>query len=228
MPVQPIRPGDEGQVASAELLRRFEAEVRPAIAPAAAEELARCLRALQGLDRDYGGAGRLPLEGVDELLAATLTGLARIAQHAPASLRLPVADITLGAALWALRHELEMGPVEPVVNALAIRANAALSPREAAAVLSLMEAVIANVTPRLAADLERSNPERPWRLLHANLAITAIRTGDPALMDRAFDALEAALPDEAAGFYAEALALALNPAIPPAVRESIASRHRRG
>jgi hypothetical protein len=87
--------------------------------------------------------------------------------------------------------------------------------------------VIAHVAPRLAPDLERSNPERPWRILHVNLAITAIRTEDPALMEVAFDALDAALPDERAGFYGEALALALSPRIPEAVREPIAARHAR-
>jgi hypothetical protein len=87
--------------------------------------------------------------------------------------------------------------------------------------------VIAHVAPRLAADLERSNPERPWRLLHANLAITAIRTEDARLMDFAFDALDRALPDERAAFYAEALARALGPRIAPAVREKLEERQRR-
>ncbi len=40
-------------------------------------------------------------------------------------------------------------------------------------------------------------------------------------MELAFDALDAALPDERANFYAEALALALAPGIAPAVREAI-------
>jgi hypothetical protein len=193
-----------------------------------AEELQRYFRALEGLDREYGERGAPPLEGVDELVAATLTALARLAQHAPAGSQAAVAEVTSAVAQWALRHELEVSPVEPVVNALALRANASRSAQAAGEVLDLMERVIANVAPRLSPDLERSNPERPWRLLHANLAITAIRTADPARMDRAFDALEAALPDEARGFYAEALALALNPAIPPAVRDKIAERHGRG
>lgn len=227
MPAKPIEFGDPGQVATAKLLRRFETAIRPVLPPAPAEELQRFLRALSGLDREYGGQGPLALEGVDELVAATLTALARIAQDAPASLQLAVADVTTGVALWAIRHEVEVAPVEPVVNALALRSNTARSPQEAAAVLSLMEGVIANVAPRLSADLERSNPERPWRLLHANLAITAIRSADSALMDRAFDALDRALPDEAQGFYAEALALALNPSVPEAVREKIAARHER-
>lgn len=196
--------------------------------PAEAGDLQRCFRTMDGLDRDYGTEGRLPLEGVEDLLAATLTTLARVAQHAPPESRLSVAEVTSAAALWALNHELPIAPVEPVVNALAVRSNAARTPQAAASVFALMERVILNVAPRLSADLERSNPERPWRLLHANFAITAIRTADPKLMDRAFDALELSLPEEAAGFYAEALALALNPAIPQAVRDKISQRHARG
>jgi hypothetical protein len=211
MPVQPIRFG----------------AVPPSTEPAEAQDLQRLLRTLDGLDRDYGASGPLPVEGAEEVLASALATLARIAQQAPEASRLSVAEITTAVALWALNHELEVAPIEPVVNALAIRANAARSPEAATAIASLMERVIDNAAPRLAADLERSNPERPWRLLHANLAITAIRSGNPALMDRAFDALEGALPAEAPGFYAEALALALNPAIPAAVRESIARRHAR-
>lgn len=192
-----------------------------------ADDLERCLRALEGLDRDYGTSGPLPVEGAEELLAATLTTLARIAQQAPDDAQASVAEVTCAAALWGLAHEIEIHPVEPVVNALAVRANASRSPEGLASIVEVMERVIANVAPRLAADLERSNPERAWRLLHANLAIAAVRTGDPAIMDRAFDALDRALPDEAQGFYAEAMALALNPAIPGEVRDRIASRHGR-
>jgi hypothetical protein len=90
-----------------------------------------------------------------------------------------------------------------------------------------MQAVIDNVRERLGVDLERSNPERPWRVLHANLAITAIRSEEPALLDAAFDALDNALPDERASFYAEALPLSLAPGIAEAVRERIEERHLR-
>ena len=190
--------------------------------------LQRYLGTLGSLDRQHGGQGRLPVEDAEELLAATLTELAHLEQDArsdgdPRA----AADLTLAVALWALRHELPIAPVEPVANALAIRSNEARGKQELAAVFGLMQGVVANVAPRLGPDLERSNPERPWRILHANLAITAIRTEDPAMMDFAFDALDAALPDEAAGFYAEALALALAPGVAPQVRQHIEARHRR-
>ena len=78
-----------------------------------------------------------------------------------------------GITLWALRHDVGIRVVEPVANALALRSNEARSREELAAVFGLMQGVIAHVAPLLSSDLERSNPERPWRILHANFAITA-------------------------------------------------------
>jgi hypothetical protein len=45
------------------------------------------------------------------------------------------------------------------------------------------------------------------------------------MMAYAFDRLDAGLPDERAGFYAEALALALAPGVAAPVRERIEARH---
>lgn len=211
MTVHTVHFGDEGQRATRALLQRLDT-----LDPPAPPELRAQLATLESLDRQYGGESPLPLEGTGELVDAILATLARYEED----------PVTLGVAVWALRHAVPIGVVEPVVNALARRSNAARSKEELAAVFGLMQGVLANVAPRLAADLERSNPERPWRLLHANLAITAIRTEDGALMDFAFDALDAALPDERATFYAEALALALSPRVAPLVREKLEERQR--
>ena len=210
MTIQTIQFGDEGQVATRELLKRF-ASARP--------EVAGYLKTFEALDRQYGGSGELLVEDAGELVAAALAEMA----HLEATDEF--ADLTLGIALWAVRHGIAIERVEPIANALAVRSNRAANPQELAAVFGLMQGLIAHVEPALAPDLERSDPQRPWRILHANFAITAIRTEDPALMDYAFDALDRALPDEAAGFYSEALARALNPRIPPKVRERIEARH---
>lgn len=218
MTTRPITFGDEGQTATRELLQRFEQRI--AREPELAERpLHAHFRTFAALDRQYGGLSRLALEDVPELVAAALTELAHLEQDAD------WADLTIGVALWGIRHETEVRVVEPVANALAIRSNQALGREELAAVFGLMQAVVEHVGPALEADLERSNPERPWRILHANLAITAIRTEDAAMMDYAFDALDRALPDERAGFYSQALALALAPGISPVVRERIEARH---
>ena len=216
MAIQPIQFGDEGQRATRELLRRFDALVPEArLAASALQRIRTQLGALEALDRQYGGLAALPVEDADELVASLTTDLAYLEDN----------DLIVGAALWAIRHDVAITVAEPVVNALATRSNRAATKQEIAAVFGLMQGLIAHVAVRLSPDLERSNPERPWRVAHVNLAITAIRTEDPAMIDFAFDALDAALPDERAGFYSEALALALAPGIASAVRERIEARH---
>ena len=212
MTTQIIEFGDDGQRATGELVKRY-GNVRP--------EVSAYLRTFAALDRQYGGSGALPVEDAVEVVAAALTEMARLEGTDE------FADLTIGIALWAARHGVEIRAAEPVANALAVRSNRAASAQELAAVFGLMQGMIAHLAPRLEADLERSNPERPWRVLHANFAITAIRTRDPAMMDFAFDALDRALPDERAGFYGEALALAMNPRIEAAVRDRIEARHRK-
>ena len=213
MTLQPVQFGDEGQVATRELAIRYrEACLRDARLVA----LRPGFDMLEAIDRQYGGSRRLELEDTDALVAGLLNDLARLRGEP---------ELALGVALWAMRHEVEIGAVEVVVNALAKRSNDARSPQELSAVYGLMQGVIANIAPLLSADLERSNPERPWRILHINFAITAIRTEDPAMMDFAFDALDEALPGERGGFYSEALALVLAPGVAPAVRERIEARH---
>lgn len=230
--MQPIRFGDEGLAATRDLVARL-VQVAPEwqreVGPARIEALQGQLATLERIDRQYGGESPLALEGPEELVAAILTELA----HFYGDLRnVPgvhdnLATLVLGVAVWAIRHDVAIDVVEPVVNALADRSNAARSAQELSAIFGLMQGVIAHVAPRLSADLERSNPERPWRPLHLNFAITAIRTEDPAMIDFAFDALEKALPDDCAGFFAEALARALSPRIKPEVRERIEARHRK-
>ena len=215
METKPIAFADDGRRATRELLRRFEALPQGRLAQDVDRlDLGGRLETLEAIDRQYGGNAPLVLEDMAELVGTILVDLARVGD----------ADLVIGVALWAIRHCVLLEAPEPVVNALASRANAARAKQELAAVVAITEAVIENVRPRLGADLERSNPERPWRILHANLAITAIRTEEPTLIDMAFDALERALPDEAPSFYAEARALALGPDISPVVRERIEAR----
>jgi|SRR5688572_17603745 len=228
--MQAIQFGGEGREATGELLARFErgAPAWGATAPERVDSLRRQLATFEALERRQGGHGRLALEDSETVVAQVLSDLARLESEARgAQPDEALADVVLGVALWAIRHGIDIGFAEPVVNALAVRSNAARTREELAAAFGLAQGVISHVAPRLSPDLERSNPERAWRLLHVNLAITAIRTEDPAMMSYAFDALERALPDECAGFFAEALALALAPGIAPEVRDAIATRHRK-
>jgi hypothetical protein len=212
---KPIAFADDGRRATRDLLRRFEG-LPPGRIPRGLDrlEVGARLGTLEAIDRQYGGNTELPLEDVADVVSSILADLAQIDDG----------ELVIGVALWAIRHGVAIEAPEPVVNALANRANGAHGKEELAAVIAITHAVISNVRPRLGHDLERSNPERPWRLLHANLAITAIRTEEASLMDAAFDALDAALPDEAQSFYGEARALALAPGISPVVRDRIEAR----
>ena len=79
--MQPIRFGDEGQVASQEFLSLFNL-LAARDAALRGTPLQRYLGTLESLDRQYGGSGPLPVEDAGELLAATLTELAYLEQNA--------------------------------------------------------------------------------------------------------------------------------------------------
>src|SRR4051812_46499165 len=129
MAVRPITFGDEGQVASREMLKRFDA-----LQPPPPKSLRAQLSTLEALDRQYGGSGALALEGLDELVASILTELVKLPLPRPSAVRsIPqrgprgegetLPDLIIAVALWAIRHEVAITVVEPVVNALAERAN---------------------------------------------------------------------------------------------------------
>src|SRR6185503_9489805 len=119
MPIQTIQFGDAGQVASREMLRRYDARALagPGTAAPGAAALRHDLATLESLDRQYGGEAPLPLEGTDELVASVLQRLADFADP----------EIAIAVALWAIRHGVAITAVEPVANALAMRSNAAAS-----------------------------------------------------------------------------------------------------
>lgn len=168
------------------------------------------------LDQQFGTVGSFPVEGVEEALSEAMIAAAHV-EHEWAGeeswlLSLDRAVIALGH--WAMQHALDVRQPEMWVNALARRANAAETRQDCAAMFALMQGAIAHLETTLGADLEKSNPERPWRILNLNFAITAIRAGDGALMRFAFSTLNRHLPLDAPGFYAEASAQAAHPAFP--------------
>jgi hypothetical protein len=177
------------------------------------------------LDGEYGHDRSLPIADVADAADEALRALAELQAWLPrldlSAHRAGLDAVTLGIGLWAMRHDLTLTTPEPLVNALAHRANEATTTQETAALYAMTQGLIAHFSPRLQADLERSNPERPWRLLNLNFAITAIRTGDTALMRFAFDTLKQNLPDESGGFFQEAHSVATLPGFPAESRALI-------
>jgi hypothetical protein len=213
------------RLGKAYIARHADRPMRPGEVPALIHAIADFAEVADLLDREHGADATLPhadagAAGNEALrcLAELETWLARLGQE---NERPALYAIMIGAGLWLMRHDLAIDAPEPLVNALAFRANEATTRQDTAAAYALMQGLIAHLAPQLQNDLERSNPERPWRLLNLNFAITAIRTGDTSLMRFAFDTLNAHLPDERRGFYAEAYALAMQPGFPAETRAVI-------
>ena len=183
------------------------------------------LALMRQLDREYGPDSQLPMEDTTSAVDSALRSLAELeswlVRFDLTEQLVNLQTVEIGVGYWAMRHAVPITIVEPVVNALAARSNAATSKHELAAVFAMMQGFIQHISPGHEADLERSNPQRPWRLLNLNFAITAIKTGDLECMRFAFDNLNRCLPDERAGFYAEAHALASQPGFPTETRHLI-------
>ncbi len=215
----------------APLAEKITAHFPPRNIIESANDLAEFLDSILLIDGTYGEDGQLPIDDVAQAADEAIRAAADLQNQLP---RLNLVDdlpaldaVVIGVGLWCMRHEVTIYAPEPVVNALARRANGANSTQETAAAFALMQGFVLHLAPQLESDLERSNPERPWRMLNINLAITAIRTADAAMMRYAFDQLNLALPDECAGFYAEAHTLASQPGFPAEIRSLIESEQRR-
>lgn len=170
-------------------------------------------------DKELGPDAPLPMVDADIAVADALRACAALEswiQQLNEPQSLPTLDsLVTGIALWTMRHDCPLHVPEPVVNALARLANRAETRQDVAAAYALMQGTVEHLTPQLGADLEQSNPERPWRVLLVNFAIAGIRSGDKLLAEHAFSALNAGLPHERAGFFAEALQLAESASLDP-------------
>jgi len=215
----------------APLLEKIVARHGPQDIVESANDLAEFLDSILLIDGIYGDDGALPIDDVgvaaDEAIRAAADIQSQLARLNLAD-ELPALDaVVIGIGLWSMRHAVTIESPAPIVNALARHANNATSTQETAATFALMQGFVLHLAPQLKNDLERSNPERPWRILNINLAIVAIRTADAAMMRYAFNQLNLSLPDECAGFYAEALTLARQPGFPAEICSLIESEQRR-
>lgn len=133
------------------------------------------------------------------------------------ALTLPVAD-------WVVRHGGELRALEAIVDRLAYLANHTKDPARLESLCQFMTRIVNAASALIRQDLEKSNSGRPWRVLQLNRAIVATRTHKPALMERVFDELTLALPEDAPRFFAEGMQQmdALN--YPPHVR-AVMSRY---
>lgn len=161
------------------------------------------------LDREQGETGAILTDDVSQIGdygLQLLTDLASWAhQLALDSAQHEIALVSLGAADWVMRHQGEIRAPELVVDALADLANATQEREILKQLEQFMTATLRALTAFIQQDLEKTNPGRPWRVLHVNRAIVATRIHDPDSMTRVFDEFVRALPEEAPRFFKEGM-----------------------
>ncbi|RLJ22266.1 hypothetical protein DJ030_02075 [bacterium endosymbiont of Escarpia laminata] len=114
-------------------------------------------------------------------------------------------NLTFPLAIWIARQCGELSTLEPVVNALAILANTIGEPLHLEQLYLLTGEIQDAVSPLLQSDRDRSNPNRPWRVLLLNRAIIATRSHRSELMEEAYGNLVEKLPEDAAGFFRQGM-----------------------
>lgn len=157
---------------------------------------------------DRGGTRLSPLELVDladhgldllDRLSALATRL-RSREQGGSLLRLYP---TL--AVWLARHGARIRNLAGITSGFAAVADGLHEPGELTELCLLMEEVLDASAASVQADLEKSDPGRPWRILNLNEGIVATRSHDPRLMDSIFDKLTLRLPEDMPGFFAEGM-----------------------
>jgi hypothetical protein len=213
--------------AAGEIHNVYEARKPPAGQPVTPQQLAESLAHFFGvalrLDHDEGETGAILKDDVNQLGDHALRLLLELGQWAH-DLKLPQARtklemLALTTGDWVLRHQGELRTLEPIVNALATLANHTPTARTLEELDGFIGQVLAACAPIVRQDMEKTNPGRPWRLLHVNRAIVATRTHNPQLMEQAFEEFVRALPEDAPGFFAEGMQQMDTLGYPPHVRE---------
>ena len=127
-------------------------------------------------------------------------------------------QVALSTARWLIQHQGEIRILEPIVNALAIKANTTDNKEALVALFHVISDVIDHASPSIKADLEKSDPARPWRILNLNFAIVATRSQNTTFMAKAFDTLGRNLPEDCPSFFEEGLKQAEKPSFGPEIK----------
>ena len=181
----------------------------PTLMAAAFEQL---FDVMQRSDRDLAadrGAPGVEAEAITELGEYALE-LFEQSLHWANDLDLPevftvLQAYTIAAARWIAGRGGRLLTLEAVVDAFARQANGTQDPGELLALYNAMSEALEATADVIRQDLEKTNPGRPWRILHLNRAIVATRTHQPDLMEEAFGALVENLPEDAAGFFSQGI-----------------------
>jgi hypothetical protein len=114
-------------------------------------------------------------------------------------------DLCFPFSLWAVRHHAGIHHLQPVVNAIARKANAVSDPGVLSSLFTQINEIMDAIDENLRQDTESHDPMRPWRILLLNRAIIATRSFQPILIESAYMDIVNYLPQDASGFFADAM-----------------------
>jgi hypothetical protein len=131
-------------------------------------------------------------------------------------------EIALSVTHWVIRQRGEIRSLEAIVNLLADKVNQTSDKKMLTALFHVIKDVIQHTAEDLKSDPEKSDPNRPWRMLNFNYAIVATRTMNRDLMVLAFDSLGQNLPEDCPGFFEEGLRQSEKPVYGPEIKTIMA------
>lgn len=164
---------------------------------------------LAEIDDRYGREAALPDDDAARLGNGgllTLTELTEIGQQlglVQAKAELERLAVSVGD--WIIRHHGQVRVLDPIVNGLAVVANELHEPPALEDMTAFMGQLMQATDRDIAADADKSDERRPWRILQLNRAIVATRSYNTELMSGVFDDLIQGLPGDAKEFFREGM-----------------------
>lgn len=135
--------------------------------------------------------------------------------------------LLVGLALWIDDHGGEIAEPEKLVDIMAELANQTTDIEDMTAIFHILGNLINACSMTIKQDTDKSDTNRPWRVLNLNRCIVATRTHDPAIMEQAFTDLITNLAEDAADFFAQGIQQVRQPGYPQAARQVMQRYHDR-
>ena len=157
-------------------------------------------------EKDITEIGSYALELLEAMVSLVQEQNKRPAQqNHPADSERELMRLSIPVSLWVARHGGRLMQIDMVVNSLASYANEVTEPTMLAELATVIAEIIDACSDEIKQDIEQTNMMRPWRILNLNYGIVATRSHDPAIIEKAYDALVKNLPQDARGFFREGM-----------------------
>lgn len=134
-----------------------------------------------------------------------LAGLEQWQEIAKPENKIDVQIMVLSLAIWIHDNQGTLENIENIVNALSTLANQISEPSILIKLHKCAEKITNATNEAIKADIDKTEPGRPWRILNLNHGIIATRTHNIDIMNAVFEQLLTRLPEDAANFFADGM-----------------------